>query len=265
MDIPNFSTKKELFDFLVANKKTIIAAKKAAIKHADGIPYMGLWLTASKAINTEPLSDTEIKVKAIINTTNVMDSHKDVHIPGLWKKSISENKNIMHIQEHQLQFDKIIAEGEDLNVYTKKYTFKELGFDLEGTTEALVFESTVKRENNELMFSRYRTNKVKNHSVGMRYVKLGLAINDENYPAEKALWDKYYSEIANKETADEAGYFYAVTEAKVIEGSAVPIGSNTITPTLEVKEPPQGTHIPEPSVDTQQAKSIINELFKSVL
>lgn len=265
MEIPNFTTKSELFDFLVANKNKIIATRKDTIKHADGIPFLAVAGVTAKAIIAEELSDTEIKVKAIINTTNVMDSHKDVHIPGLWKKSLSENKNIMHIQEHQLQFDKIIAEGEDLKVYTKKYTFKELGFELEGTTEALVFESTVKRENNELMFSRYRANRVKNHSVGMRYVKLGLAINDENYPAEKALWDKYYSEIANKEQADESGYFWAVTEAKVIEGSAVPIGSNTITPTLEVKEPPQGTHIPEPSVDTQQAKSIINELFKSVL
>lgn len=49
----------------------------------------------------------------------------------------------------------------------------------------------------------------------------------------------------NPEVAEEKGYFWAVTEAKVIEGSAVPIGSNWITPTLSVEnkdnEPPKGT------------------------
>jgi hypothetical protein len=265
MDIPSFATKSELFDYLIQNKDKIITARKAAMKKADGIPFVSINTLTVKVITDIQENEDEIKVLAIINTTNVMDSHKDVHIPGIWKKSLKENKNILHIQEHKLQFDKIIAEADDLKVYTKEYTFKELGFKLEGTTEALVFESTVKKDVNEFMFGRYKNKKVKNHSVGMHYVKLALAINDENYLSEKAVWDKYYPDIANKQTADDAGYFWAVTEAKVIEGSAVPIGSNSITPTLEIKEPPQGTHIPEPQLSTQEAKSIINELFKSVL
>jgi hypothetical protein len=253
MDIPNFTTKKELFDYLVTNKDKIVAARKAVMKQADGIPFISIAGHTVKAVTGISENENEVKVTAIINTTNVFDSHKDVHIPGIWKKSVKENRNIMHIQEHQLQFDKIIAEGDDLKVYTKEYTFKELGFNLEGTTEALVFESTVKRENNEFMFKRYKDKKVKNHSVGMHYVKLGLAVNDDNYPAEKALWDKYYDSIANKKDVDEAGYFWAVTEAKVIEGSAVPIGSNPITPTHETKdEPVETTHQTiEPPLGTQ--------------
>ena len=267
-DIPNFNTKKELFDFLVKNKETLITAKKSAMKAGDGFQFVDISVAgtlAQKALIPNSSNENEIKVIAIINTTNIVDSHKDLHINGIWNKSIKENKNILHLQEHELKFDHIIAEGGDLKVSVKVYTWKELGFNYEGSTEALVFESTVKRDVNEDMFKRYSQKKVKNHSVGMIYVKIALAINDDNYLAEKALWEKHYPIIANKSFADESGYFWAVTEAKAIEGSAVPIGSNRATPTLESKsEPLKGTQIPEPSIDTQQAKTIINELFKTV-
>ena len=63
-----------------------------------------------------------------------------------------------------------------------------------------------------------------------------MAVNDEDYGAEFEAWEKYYPMIANKAEADRAGYFWAVTEATEIEGSAVPLGSNSATPTLEAKE-----------------------------
>ena len=149
-----------------------------------------------------------------------------------------------------LKFDHIIAEGDDLKAYTKKYKWSDLGFDFEGETEALIFDSLVKRSNNQLMFERYKNKKVKNHSVGMQYVKLMLAINSDDYPSEKEIWDKYYPAIANKTAADDAGFFWAVKEAKALEGSAVPIGSNFATPTLE---PPAGTpKTIEPPAGTQK-------------
>ena len=112
------------------------------------------------------------------------------------------------------------------------------------------------------MFKQYADGNVQNHSVGMRYVKLFLAVNDEDYKEEKSVWDKYYPTIANKEAAAAQGYFWAVTEAKVIEGSAVPIGSNQITPTIEVTEAAKdGTSKTiEPSKDTHQDKLNINLL-----
>ena len=66
-------------------------------------------------------------------------------------------------------------------------------------------------------------------------IYLCINSNEATYAAEKDNWDKYYSEVANKEIADEKGYFWAVTEAKVIEGSAVVKGSNQYTPTLEIE------------------------------
>ena len=239
MEIPKFETKKELFKFLVENKDILIAQKKAEVKHADGFLFVHSIDKAGKVDvvkANEPVdvsSLTELKVTAIINTTNLMDSHLDVHLPGIWKKSLQENKMIMHLQEHKMAFDKIIAEGNELKAFTKFFKWTELGFAFEGQTQALVFESTIKKSRNEFMFNQYANGFVKNHSVGMRYVKLLLAINDPDEVAEFEAWEKYIGEIANRETAEARGYFWPVKEAKAIEGSAVPLGSNFVTPTLE--------------------------------
>jgi hypothetical protein len=84
--------------------------------------------------------------------------------------------------------------------------------------------------------------------------------NEAEYSAEKENWNKYYPMVINKEVADEKGFFWAVTEAKVIEGSAVIKGSNEFTPVMEIeieKEAEQitsETNINEPSQDTQSNK-----------
>ena len=87
------------------------------------------------------------------------------------------------------------------------------------------------------MFKLYQKGQVDNHSVGMRYVNLYLCIDsDEKWAVEeKKNWDKYISHVANKEDI-QYKMFYAVTEAKIIEGSSVLFGSNFVTPTLEVEE-----------------------------
>jgi len=252
--------KKELFAHLVKDKETLISQKKATIKHADGINFVGGAIIATKAIS----SSEGLQVKAVINTTNLLDSHGDVHIDGLWKKSLSENKNIMHLQEHEMKFDKIISSGEDLKASAKEYTWKELGYDFPGTTQALIFDSTIKQEKNAFMYKQYLNGNVKNHSVGMQYVKMILAVNDESYPAEFDAWNKYFPMVANKDAAEEAGHFWAIKEAKVIEGSAVPIGSNYATPTLEVNEPEKSTQETiEPEKSTHD-KSIFINILKSL-
>ena len=243
LEIPNYETKKELLDFLVTHKETLIAQKKSILKEADGIGSYYKQEQELKSVNksqdNSDMSVNEIKVRAIINTTNYLDSHKDVHIKGIWQKSLKENKRIMHIQEHMSSsFDKIIASGDDLKAFTKTMTWKELGYDADGNTQALVFDSVVKESRNPYMFNQYKQGFVENHSVGMRYVKIELAINDKDYPTEKAFYDKYITEIINRKEAEDSKYFWVVTEAKIIEGSAVPFGSNPITPTTRTKSEP---------------------------
>lgn len=240
MEIPTFTTKRELFDFLVRNKATLEAQKKAQLKKADAVIIMPEIIRskegAEKDMPVSGMMPNDCLVKIVINTTNLMDSHMDVHMPGIWTKSLKENKALMHIQEHEMCFENIISDGKDLKGYVQTMSWSDLGYSLPGNTEALVFESLVRADRNPYMADQYLKGYVKNHSVGMQYVKITMCINDENYGAEFDAWNKYYPQVANKETADEYGYFWAVTEAKVIEGSAVPRGSNYITPTLMVTE-----------------------------
>jgi len=265
LNIPEFKDKKELFKFLVENKSTLEAQKKAETKHADSVMFIMPSNSKKTANKSEANIDSidELKVKVVINTTNLIDSHSDMHVPGIWDKSLKENKSIMHLQEHVNKFDHLIADSEDITAYTQNYTFKELGFDIEGKTQALVFESTIRKDVNPYMFKLYYNGRVKEHSVGMRYVKLVMAVNDEDWGAEFEAWEKYYPDVANKEVADAQGYFWVVKEAKVVEGSAVLKGSNYATPTLTVEsknEPLKGTHKDnnEPSIDTQEVKQLIS-------
>jgi hypothetical protein len=244
--IPDFRYKKDMFDFLVTNKETIKAQKKELKVEANGIPYtLGTGLPiiktegTEKAMPVEIKMDEEYKVKAIINTTNVIDSHLDAHFPGIWTKTLQE-KRIMHIREHKSRdFEYIISEGEDLNAFVKTYNWGELGFpQFTGNTEALVFDSTIKRAGmaarNPFMFDQYRKGYVKQHSVAMRYIRLKMAINDPDYKEEFSTWQTYYPLLANNDMADKTGFFWAVTEASASEGSAVPLGSNPFTPTQNI-------------------------------
>ena len=237
-----FGTQKELFDFLFKNKKELTAQKKAVTKYADCVTLdpVVVYEKPTEAAKGEQENDgamfDTLRVVVIINTTNFMDCHNDVHFPGIWSKSLAENKMIMHVQEHEMEFEKIISDGKNLKAYTRTYTWKELGYNYPGVTEGLTFDSTIERKRNEFMLNQYKNGWVRNHSVGMRYVKLDMAINDEDYPNEYEAWKKYYPQIANQERADEKGYFWYVTEAKCVEGSAVPLGSNSATPTMSVEE-----------------------------
>lgn len=243
----DYADKKDLIDFLVKNKGSIIAQKKAIFKRADGIglsSIVPMQKTANKAFKTTDTED-ELQRTLIINTTKVLDSYDDVHFDGLWRKSLQENSDLMHLQEHEMRFANIIADGPELKAYTKTFSFVELGYAYEGKTQALVFESKIRKDRNAYMFEQYSKGRVKNHSVGMRYVKVLLAVNDSRYTEEKDAWDKYFPKIlVGKEQAEAQGFFFAVLEAKAIEGSAVPKGANPLTPTHEIKseEPHGSTH-----------------------
>lgn len=262
MKYPQFNTKAELFKYLKENKSLLVAEKKANKKDADAISY-GVPVTCpnGEAVKSESFGQVDletIKAEVVINTTNILDSHGDVHMKGIWTKSLKEKKILYLLQEHEMKFEKVITD--ELNASVKSYLWSDLGFtQFKGNTEALVFDALINSDRNEYMFEQYFKGRVKQHSVGMQYVNMFLCINSEEkyYREEKDNWDKYITEVVNKADAEALGYFWAVTEAKVIEGSAVLRGSNYATPTLSVtttqdieadtitssnkNEPPKGT------------------------
>ena len=180
-NLPEFKTDKELFDFIVDNEQQIFAQAKSQIKYADAFSHLsiplkeGLSNKSTAEENQAALLEKDVlNVKAVINTTNILDSHKDVHIPGLWDKSLKESSSrVLHVQEHKSrEFDKIISSGNDLKSYTETVSFKSLGYNFKGSTEALTFDSKVRKDRNSYMHEMYAKGYVDNHSVGMIYVKI---------------------------------------------------------------------------------------------
>src|SRR5690606_37968766 len=190
--------------------------------------------TKARALNMK-----EGYVYPVINTTLYMDSHNDVHADGVWNVSVREQKgNVFYVADHKLETTSVIAFPKDVGVMVRTMAWKDLGYDVAGNTEALMFE--VPRDKIKLQIAREIINEgIKiEHSVRMQYVQLGLAINsdDEDFKAEKKIWDKNINKIVNKERAEEVGYFWWVSEAKISkEGSMVVMGSNDITPMLMSK------------------------------
>lgn len=252
-----FSSKDEMLKELVMHKHTLSSQKKMITKFSDSIAYSFMINEKDEVVKAEAVNVAEvnsIKIKVVINTTNIYDSHGDVSIDGSWTKTAKESKNTLLLQEHKMTFDKIISDKVECKV--EKFNWSDLGFEFKGQTEALVFYVTIDKQRNPFMFEQYAKGYVKEHSAGLRYIKMDFAVNSEAEWAkdEKEIWDKYYDSIANKEDVDERGYFWAITEQKIMEGSAVVKGSNFATPTISI-EAVTDTSKREPEQSTQQGET----------
>jgi len=258
-----FATKKEEIDYLVKHNKEIIEFKKAVVKHTTPTTTDKEICSTVKALSTSKEHDTDnvIKRTVIGNTYNWLDSHGDVHLDGTFGKSISERQNkIWHLHDHE---QKITAKvGNPSKIYEETVQWSDLGIKKAGTTTALMMDSDIRKDYNNLIFQEYKDGNIDQHSVGMYYVKIDFAVNDKDHKAEFKTWNDNIDKIGNREKAEELGYFYAVKEAKLVEISAVLQGSNELTPTIEAKdiEPEQSTQS-EPEQSTQKINNNLRNNF----
>ena len=240
---------------LVSKKAELIALKKAEIKTVKG----GLSSIVKSNVNKGIYENKENALKRTIvgNTYMWMDNHDDVHAKGVFTKSIKERaKSIFHLHDHK--FELTAKVGEPIKVYESDVKWSDLGIQKDGVTQALFLDSEILKDYNERIFKEYANDKINQHSVGMQYVKIDLAVKDEDYEEECKVWQDNIDSIGNKELAEEKGYFWLVREAKLIEISAVLMGSNSLTPTIN--EPSKDTQKNEPPNGTQEL-----ELFYKTL
>ena len=255
MEKPKFKTKKEEIEWLISNKSELIEMKKATLKFGDIAITPSLEIT-NKALSTNYNDDPTtgmIKRSLIANTYNWMDSHDDVHVGNTFGKSIKERANkVFHLHDHKHEVTAKV--GRFTNIQEAEIKWSDLDVSKEGDTTVLIADSEIKEKLNKDVFNQYLDGEIDQHSVGMRYVKISLAVNDEDYPEEKKTWDEYYPKLGNPERANEKDFFWAVKEAVLIEISAVLMGSNELTPTVQNIEPSDDTQKTEPSNDTQKEK-----------
>ena len=220
---------KEFIKNLVANKAELIELKKAERKFTNGLNTVIKNESIAKGLYTN--SEDKLERTIIGNTYLFMDSHDDVHAKNCFNKSIKERQNkIFHLHDHE--FKRTSKVGEPISIYEKDIAWKDLGINKSGSTQALHMDSEILKSYNNQIFDEYKNNLVDQHSVGMQYVKIDLAVNDEDYKEEHKLWKDTIDSLGNPDYAEEKGYFWLVREAKIIEISAGLLGSNELTPTL---------------------------------
>lgn len=230
-----FASKQELFAALRLNAEKIIALKKADIHKSfyKGYPGDGFLLKDFDEASKVGPHMKEGFVYPIINTTRYVDSHDDCHLDGIWDTSAKQQEGkIYYVSDHELKIESIIAWPEDVKIMVKTIPWSFVGKNYEGNTQALIYEIDKTKIVNTTAKQIINEKRPVQNSVRMQYVNIKLAMNsDRKEDVEyKQEYDKHISTIANKEVAEEKGYFFPVYEAKIIkEGSMVVFGSNDAT------------------------------------
>lgn len=250
--LSKFNSTAERIAYLVANKNELVDFKKASKKYADAVESNSFTENVVKSLETNFVDDPStgvIKRTIIGNTYNWMDSHDDVHVENLFSKSINERSNkIWHLHDHVYALTAKV--GTFTKIYEKSIAWVDLGINKTGNTMALFLDSNISKTMNEQIFNEYLNGNIDQHSVGMQYVKIDLAVNDSEYKEEFATWNKFIHLLGNRQKAEDKGYFWAVKEAKLIETSAVLEGSNVLTPTVP--------NISQPDKSTKETKKTLN-------
>lgn len=254
----SFSTHKDMLKAIVERKDEIISLKKAVVKMTDASAFTSK-TTVIKSESQGVLKHGDV-VRNIINTTNYMDSHDDVHADGIWNKSAKEqNGKVYHVADHNIAMGSIVGYPKDVQIEVTPMAWEDLNVDAQGETQALIFETKMTDKTNLDVFKAYRDNDPVQHSVRMEYVGMKVAVNDPDAGEAYATFHDYLPKILNKERAIEKGYFFLVTEAKISrEGSTVPFGSNDMTPSLGRKTP-----ITEPQKSTLPTGEELKEVFST--
>lgn len=269
----SFATKEELFTALKLSKDLIISEKKAQIyKSCD--KGLGVYSNQERISKTLEISKSfEMNndyYYFVVNSSRILDSHKDVHIDGNWDKTVKEQQGRVYLVfDHTLKRSEVIAMKESVEMFTATIPFSMIGKDYDGETYALIYKVKKDRIVNQEAKDWLDKGFELEASVRMQYVDIELALNsnDKNDVKEKETFDKYYSIIANKSDHESIDYFWVVKQAKnVLESSLVLFGSNSATGQIQENkediEAVDDTSKNEPSEDTQQTEEIPTEKRK---
>ena len=273
-----FETKEDLFKALAENENLIVDAKKAQIyKSVDkGLQIVTNQKGIEKALNSEEnkgLKFDDNYYYFVVNSSNILDSHNDMHVDGNWKKTVKEQQGKVYLVfDHTLKRSEIIAMQKDIEMLTAKIPFTLLGKNYDGESYCLIYkvakDKIVNKEAKQWLEDGHKLEA----SVRMQYVNIETAFNtnDKEYAKQKENYDMYFPLIANKEDFEEIEYFWIVKEAKnVYESSLVLFGSNGATGLIQENKMDADIITPEiknePSNDTQNEETQIVKRKLSVI
>jgi hypothetical protein len=244
----SFKTQTDLFKYLIEESELILSQKKSITKRAEG-GLSACFITdatqevfvnkAQKPVYENDKESGVLKRTVLANTYWWMDSHSDVHLGrgeeienAIFSESIKGRTNkIYPIDQHNFSLDGRM--GKTIDLYEAPISWRALGVGKTGMTEGLFAVAQIEKKKNAARYEDYLNDEIDQHSVGMRYIDIQLAVNDEEeYPKESAIFKKYINKIGNRQAAEKQGFFFAVGKAHLGEYSAVISGSNELTPTM---------------------------------
>lgn len=254
----SFDTKEELFKALKENKEFIINAKKSVIHKSveKGIGVTSDQLSVSKVFEAnKSLKYDDSFYYFVVNSSRILDSHKDVHLDNNWEKTKKEQQGkVFLVFDHTLKRSEVIAMKEDIELITATVPFSVIGKDYEGETYVLIYkvrkDKIINKEAKEWLEKGYSLEA----SVRMQYMDIVLALksDSEEDKKERENFDRIFPLIANKDDFNEINYFWGILQAKnVMESSLVLFGSNPATGLIQEEEKQ------EPSEDTLNNKEAV--------
>lgn len=242
---------------LLAEKKAAFGINQQRFKTCKNGIVQEFTAKSSNIFGRSPIQLADDEALVVVNSVGFMDSHLDVSMKGSWNKSIAERGSTLKpLLDHEYVVRNLYAQNKQAMIIDVPIV--DLGYNSQGTTE--VFAVHIKLEDMEVL-DMYQKNMLTEHSAGLQYVNIKMAVNDERDEEGFAEWQKARGSVINGEMADEYGFFYPVYEQKAIEPSAVVMGSNPYTPAY--------TNISlmsknEPSTDTQVKSEPIIEFFREL-
>jgi hypothetical protein len=233
MILKHIQDRTERIKYVLANRESIVKIKKSASKRCDAFdtPTGVIEPITTKAFTTKADKEGVINRSFIGNTYYWLDSHGDVHLENSGKKTIQENKNILHLHDHKQEITAkvgIIQEAKEIEV-----AWKDLGVAKAGNTQVLAANSDIYKELNKSVYFQYEKGLVNQHSIGMFYMQVGVAADDASDKEAYQVWKDILPKLGNPEEAEAMGYFFTVIEYKLVEISGVTQASNSLTGMLD--------------------------------
>lgn len=239
-----FPTQKEMFAELKRHENDIITLKKkqsyeGRMKHSLSC----LNVDVTKAFSGAKSLPFEVKsdyIYPVISTTKYMDSHNDVHFDTCFNRTYKNQAgHVAYALDHELKYNSIIAWPKNVEMIVSNLPWGAIGKDYTGETEGLIFAINKAdiRIKSVLDDIESKAHDFEN-SIRMIYKQIFLAIDstDKELQTNKQNFDLHLNMIANKEKAQELGYYWGVKELAIDrEGSLVVAGgSNDATGIITV-------------------------------
>lgn len=263
-----FATKEDLFAEMRKSYPDLIAFKKADIQKSCDKGVSVTCRVLKDTDNVKALKIDSAYYYIAVNSTWVLDSHEDLHVDGIWNKSIKEQQGQNYLVcDHKLTIDNTVVRKEYVEMLVVDMPFALLGKGYSGDTQVLIYKVAKDKVIHAKAKEWLESGDSIEASVRMQYVTILFAM-DSNDPEDVTLkknYDNYIGKIANKEDFEYIPYFFIIQEAKnVRESSLVIAGSNPATGNIKDNEPSKDTQTketPNPQDSSTVSKISISQLL----